>query len=276
MSKILSHFCRRRKRRLLLLVLICLFLGGVRTLGTSGAERLECNTITLPASVLPGVGSLRIAFLADIHGNRRLFEKAIRMVKEAKPDIILLGGDFIMVDQRFKRTRWAVEGLKKLRAVAPVYAVWGNQDYEKQEQVQRVFDTAGIPLLRNESIEWTTPGGKPLRLVGLGDWNEGDEKPEQCMKAPGEESLPVLLLSHDPESRHLLKDYDWDLMLAGHTHGGQLGNPFTRRFCSFRSDMPSGLFSYEGNRRIFVTRGVGAILGMRFFCPPEVNIIELR
>ena len=96
------------------------------------------------------------------------------------------------------------------------------------------------------------------------------------MKAQNGESAPVLLLSHDPESRWLLQHYDWDIMLSGHTHGGQIGNPFTGESISFRSSMPAGLFSFGNNRRIFVTRGVGAIYNIRFFSPPEVNIIEQK
>ena len=63
-------------------------------------------------------------------------------------------------------------------------------------------------------------------------------------------------------------------MLAGHTHGGQLGNPFTGSCISFRSDMPGGTYE-ENGRRIFVTRGVGSIYDMRFFCPPEMNFVEV-
>lgn len=95
------------------------------------------------------------------------------------------------------------------------------------------------------------------------------------MLPEGQETKPVLLLAHDPESRFLLNTYDWDLMLAGHTHGGQIGIPFTNHYISFRSDMPSGLYTYTGERHIFVSRGVGATWNMRFFCPPEVNILEI-
>lgn len=97
------------------------------------------------------------------------------------------------------------------------------------------------------------------------------------MAGQAADDVPVLLLSHDPESRELLADYHWHLMLSGHTHGGQLGVPFTepRRFISLRSDMPAGLYSFDRGRRIFVTRGVGSTMGMRFFCPPEVNIIDI-
>lgn len=259
---------------LILLSIICC--QGVKFYGKWSAEQLECNRIQLPASALPGAGPLRIAFFSDLHNNPQLFEKAIEHIAAAKPDLIIFGGDMVMAEERFRRTRWAIEGLRKLRSIAPTYAILGNHDYEKQEQVERVFAAAGVPILRNQAIDWSTPSGSTLRIIGLGDWNEADDTPASCMRPAGQEPQPVLLLSHDPESRWLLRRYDWDLMLSGHTHGGQIGNPFTGEFISFRSSMPAGLFPFEGNRCVFVTRGVGAILHMRFFCPPEVNIIEVK
>ena len=249
---------------------------GVELFGNWGATRLECNRLQLPAAALPGAGPLRIALLADLHNDKDLFAKCIEHIAAAKPDLIIFGGDFIMVDDRFMRTRWAVEGLRTLRSIAPTFAILGNQDYEKLEQVQRVFATAGVPVLRNSAIDWTTPTGSTLRIIGLGDWNEGDDAPATCMRPSGQEAHPVLLLSHDPESRWRLRRFDWDLMLSGHTHGGQAGNPFTGDFISFRSSTPAGLYDFEGNRRVFVTRGVGSTYNMRFFCNPELNIIEVN
>lgn len=255
-------------------LLQCAMIGALK-FGAWGAGRLECNTISYPAEVLPNAGPLRIAFFADVHNNRGLFDESVKKIVAAKPDLIVFGGDLIISYERFMRTRWAVEGFRKLAATAPVYAVLGNQDYEKQEQVERVLATAGVTLLRNEGADWQTPAGTTLRIIGLGDYNEGDEAPQRCMSRAGEEEKPVLLLSHDPESRWLLRSYDWDFMLSGHTHGGQLGIPFTGRCLSFRSSMPAGKFDFEGNRRVFVTRGVGAIFNMRFFSPPEVDIIDI-
>lgn len=258
---------------LALLALIC-GLGGI-SFGKYSARQLQCNQLLLPSAALPGAGPLKIAYFADLHNDSELFVQAIDHIAAAKPDLILFGGDLVSAHERFMRTRWAIQGLKQLRSIAPTYAILGNHDYEKLDQLERVFAAAGIPILRNQGIDWRTPSGTTLRIVGLGDWNEGDENPASCLQPAGQEDCPVLLLSHDPESRWLLCTYDWDLMLSGHTHGGQLGNPFTGASISLRSSMPAGLFPFDGNRRIIVSRGVGTIMGMRFFCPPEVNIIEM-
>lgn len=269
----------KKKALIILLTLGLLAICGHRAtkaFGKWGADQLECNTIQLPAEALPGAGPLRIAFFADLHNRRDHFETCIREMEAAKPDLIIFGGDFISIAERFMRTRWAINGLKQLKNIAPTYAILGNQDYEHLEQVERAFATAGVRILRNEALDWQAPNGSTIRIIGLGDWNEGDEAPQQCMKPIGQETAPVLLLSHDPESRWLLRGYDWDFMLSGHTHGGQIGNPFTGEFISFRSSMPAGSYTFEGNRRVFVTRGVGAAWNMRFFCPPELNIIDIN
>ncbi len=265
-----------RKVKYALLTLAVLCGCGILWYGEYSAQQLQCNTYLLPPDTLPGAGALRIAFISDIHGNTVLFERSLESIIKAKPDLIIFGGDLVTATERFRRSKWAVDGFRKLAKTAPCYAIFGNHDYEKQEQVERVMNTAGVRILRNEALDWTTPSGTVLRIIGLGDYNEGDEAPQACMKRSGEEALPVLLLSHDPESRWLVRSYDWDFMLSGHTHGGQIGNPFTGKAISFRSSMPAGLFEFEGNRRVFVTRGIGAILNKRYFCPPEICIIEQK
>lgn len=267
---------KSRTRLLVLFVLLALCYAGAKLFGSWGAAQLECNRVQLPAESLPGAGPLRIVVLSDVHNAPLLLNECIKHISAAQPDLIILAGDYVTANERFMRTRWVVSGLRRLRSMAPTFAILGNHDYEKLEQVERVFATAGVPILRNRALDWATPSGGTLRIIGLGDWNEGDEAPATCMLPTGQEQHPVLLLSHDPESRWLLRDYDWDLMLSGHTHGGQIGNPFTGEFISFRSSMPAGLFDFEGGRRVFVTRGVGSILSMRFFCNPELNILEVN
>lgn len=271
-----DHIARNRYRYVTLALIFFLGYWLATAIGSREAGKLECNTITLPTAALPGAGPLCIALITDIHNNPVQLREAVELLRQQKPHLILLGGDLVNAHERFMRTRWAVNAFRELAAIAPAYAIFGNHDYEKLEQVERVYHTAGIRILRNEALDFTTPSGRVLRLAGLGDWNEGDEAPQHCLSPEGEEKKPVLLLSHDPESRWLLRQYDWDLMLCGHNHGGQLGIPFTDTYLSFRSSMPAGLFDFEGGRRIFVSRGIGSILNMRFFCAPEINILRLE
>ncbi len=268
-----------KKHRLLrwcILLLLLAVVGTVctRAFGMWSATRLEYNYINLPQESLPGAGPLTIALISDVHNDVDLLELCVAQVEKQKPDLIIFAGDLTLNSERLTRTRWLITKLRRLQAVAPTYAIYGNQDYESMAQMQRICATAGVPLLRNEALDWQTPSGTTLRIVGLGDWNEGDEAPERCMSPKGQAQGPVLLLSHDPESRHVLQEYDWNLMLSGHTHGGQLGNPFTGKPICFRSDMPAGYYEENGRHHV-VSRGVGAIYKMRFFCPPELVFIRV-
>ncbi len=265
-----------RLRFWLILLLLLALVGavGTRLFGMWSAGQLELTRYALPQDVLPGAGPLRVALLSDIHDDRAQLERCAKMVEKERPDLIIFGGDLALVSQPFSRTRGLVTLLRRLKSVAPTYAIPGNQDYEKLQQVERILAMAGIPLLRNEALDWQTPSGTTLRLVGLGDYNEADEAPGRCLPREGQAGAPVLLLSHDPESRHVLRGYHWNLMLSGHTHGGQLGVPFTHTPICFRSDMPAGHYTEQGRHHV-VTRGLGSIYGMRFFCPPEVVFISI-
>ncbi len=265
----------KAKRRLLILLLLAFgAFWAVKCYGEWEARQLEVTYYALPQQALPGAGPLTIALVCDAHDAREQLLRCVEQLEKHKPDLIIYGGDLVHAAKRLTRTRGLVQLLRRLRAIAPTYAILGNQDYEMLAQAQRIFATAGIPLLRNEALNWQTPSGTTLRLVGLGDWNEGDEAPWRCMSQRGQATTPVLLLSHDPESRRVLQGYDWHLMLSGHTHGGQLGNPFTGELISFRSDMPGGHYEENGRHHI-VSRGVGSIYNMRFFCPPELVLLHV-
>ncbi len=257
-------------------VLGLIALYGVKRFGEWGAEQLVTEYVTIESNELAAAGPLRIAFIADVHNSVTMLECAVDEIEKHQPDIIIFGGDVMNAQDRFNRTRELIRAFERLGKIAPTYAIFGNHDVEREDEFVRVFKKAQIPVLRNEAITWTSPSGKEIRLIGLSDWNEYDEDPAACMKPVGAEELPVILLSHDPESRWLLNQYDWDLMLSGHTHGGQIGDPRTGEFISFRSSMPAGLFDFNGNRKVYVTRGVGATYGMRFFCPAEVTIIDIK
>lgn len=270
------HVSQYRKRYLVTLAVMGFGIFGTMQIGEWYASRLELNELTIEHPAWTTTDPIKIAFFADLHNDKEKFQKIIEHIQKQKPDLIIFGGDLVMANQRFMRTAWAINGFRELCAIAPTYAILGNHDYEKLEQVERVYQTVGVNLLRNDSVIFKAPSGKLINIIGLGDQNEGDDDPAVFHSTvPGLE-LPTLLISHDPESRHEVSQEDWDIMLCGHTHGGQLGIPFTDHYISFRSSMPAGLYDYTNGRKVFVTRGVGAILDMRFFCYPEVNFITIQ
>ena len=87
---------------------------------------------------------------------------------------------------------------------------------------------------------------------------------------------PVILLAHNPDSKDVLSERTWDLMLSGHTHGGQVRIPFDGpRFAPVTDKRYVAGLAPWGSRQIHVSRGVGNLVGIRFRCRPEVSVLLL-
>ena len=122
--------------------------------------------------------------------------------------------------------------------------------------------------------------GQKLRLVGLGDEWAGELDPVRAFgghpKGRKLGELPTLLLSHNPDTKDALREFQWDLMLSGHTHGGQLSLPLIGQPFIPVSDkrFVRGLYPWD-NRWLHITAGLGSLHKMRFNCSPELSYLTL-
>jgi len=235
-----------------------------------------------------------IVVLSDFHHRHpfnelRWLRHAVDTANATGPDIIVLLGDYA---SSFKETpvvsrRWYSEALpamaselSRLRARDGVMAVLGNHDYYADaDTVRRWLYSIGAHVLVN-SAECVVRSGMRLRIAGLDDVKRGRVDPlagGSLMNQP-----PTLLLSHEPDGiQRLDPRLRVDVMVAGHTHGGQIvfpwyGAPVTMsRTCGRRT-----AHGWVPNPRapLLVTRGLGEQLPLpiRIRCPPEVLILRLR
>ena len=195
------------------------------------ANTLKFRETQAPAGCLPGLSGLRILVLSDVHTSLPLLEEAVQMAGKAKPDMIVFLGDLYTDYQRATHAGDYIRQFQKLSSIAPSYACLGNHDMALSGNVERILKEGGFTLLRNSASFITVPrlGNAEFKLAGLGDVREGDCFPDKCMtpaEPGGDSPMPTIVLCHNPKGRELLDRYHWDLMLSGHTHGGQIRLPF--------------------------------------------------
>jgi predicted MPP superfamily phosphohydrolase len=236
----------------------------------------------------PAGPPVRLLQLSDFHASPvvplAFIARAVRAGLALKPDLICLTGDFITA--KFADSPGYVATLAPLAAAAPTFACLGNHDggswagstygYDDTSVIRDILARAGITLLHN-SARAVTVAGRPIRLVGVGDLWAGELDASAAFSSPpGVPGTPTLLLAHNPDSKDEMADRTWDLMLSGHTHGGQLRLPvFGTPFAPVQDTrFVKGLHRWE-NRWLHVTKGVGNLHGLRFNCRPEISLLTL-
>jgi uncharacterized protein len=238
--------------------------------------------------ILPaGSNPVRIVQLSDLHASDEVpldfIEYAINLGLEQKPDIICLTGDFITHSWE----EWDAYSkiMQQLSAVAPTFASTGNHDgckwiaryggYARPTKVIDMLEKADIRVLTNELERIEIPNKARFDLIGLGDIWADDFKP-QLLEETKQVGVPRVLLSHNPDTKDKIEYANWDLMLSGHTHGGQLTLPWgSTPFAPVRDKrFVRGLHQWK-NHWLHITKGVGSLRKMRLNCFPEISVVEL-
>jgi predicted MPP superfamily phosphohydrolase len=241
-------------------------------------RRVRLSRATLPSPI-------RVLHLSDLHASFVVplshIQNAITLGLEGSPDIICLTGDFITFRHDFD-SREYVRALRRLTAAAPTFAVLGNHDGGRwawsrrgngdHVVVERMLADSGVQLLHNRSRRVAVRNEK-LTLVGVGDLWSGEVAGSKAFAGVRSEE-PVVLLAHNPDSKDYLPGFTWDLMLSGHTHGGQVIVPLEgTRYAPVEDKRYIAGLKPWGTRQIHVTRGVGNVGGVRFRCRPEVSTL---
>jgi uncharacterized protein len=248
---------------------------------------IERLTITLPR--LPeSFRGLTIVQISDFHyaeyTEAFFIKRVVERVNQLKPDVVALTGDFITMGFWSEEAtfRFAGECAEILAGIeCPLrYAVLGNHDCSRQyygHAVTEALETHGIPVLDNRSLPLEREGGR-LWLAGSGDAVCRQVKLDKAIPAAVRtDGEPVILLVHEPDILPEVARYNVDLMLSGHTHGGQVRFPFLPAMFlpELGRDYVEGLYRVGGTQ-LYVNRGIGTVnLPFRFNCPPEITLITL-
>lgn len=239
----------------------------------------------------PGLDGLRVAHLSDIHvGGAMDRPKLLRvaaLTNAAKPDLVLHTGDFL-THRTGDFARPLYEALARIRAPYGQWACLGNHDFDAPERLVRLLGHAGVVTLRNR-VTTLDLAGQPLEVAGIDFLFRRVERAplyRNIVAAWGARPhasgarVPRLLLHHDPRGFAALPAECADLVLSGHTHGGQVGiqlpNDRALSVVGVLGIPDQGLYR-RGDMRMFVTRCVGFYgYPMRLGIPPEISILTLR
>ncbi|GAB4299717.1 MAG: hypothetical protein Kow0090_15170 [Myxococcota bacterium] len=252
-------------------------------------DNIEATHETLYFDRLPKeLDGLVIAHLSDIHFGESLGEKelenVINITMRQKPDLIAITGDFL--DASIGRIPNMTALLRRLRAPLGVYAVLGNHDfYLDPDKIGASLRRAGIVLLQNGSASLPFHEAKiRLNIVGVDDyWGSiyGEEGANLDKAFYGLDRKDfTIFLSHQPILFDKTDRFSFDLMLSGHTHGGQVGlwGEWGKIISLGRLSSPYvfGVYKKDG-RILYVTRGIGTTgLPLRLGISPEIAILTLR
>jgi predicted MPP superfamily phosphohydrolase len=251
---------------------------------------LEVNDHQLPiANLGAAFDGFRIVQISDLHCGRKLPDDYLREVvaaaQSSRPDAIVVTGDF--VHKGFRYVEKAAESLVDLAAPHGVYAVLGNHDHSirnalgirRHRHLSRTIVDAlvvrGIRVLDNESVTLQR-GDDRLHVAGVDDlWSRRCDL-DQALSGLDQET-PRVVLAHNPRTIERLEGRRCDVMLSGHTHGGQVDLPKLGRVALSRraKQYAAGLYRHE-NTHLYVNKGVGFGLRFRYGVRPEVAVFQLR
>jgi predicted MPP superfamily phosphohydrolase len=251
---------------------------------------LELNRLAVPVRDLPTpFTEFRIAQLSDFHCSRHVtpayLNESIDLALAEKPDLVVLTGDFVHRGYRYVERVAAT--LARLAAPEGVYAVLGNHDFSVRNAlgfrryrhlhraVERALSERGIRVLHNEAVCLTRQDAR-LHLVGVADlWSRVCDL-ERAFAGLAPE-VPCVVLAHNPRTVEQLAGRRCDLMLSGHTHGGQIHLPGIGRPTLGRQArrFAAGLYRYRGCH-VYVNKGVGFGFRFRYGVRPEVAVLSLQ
>jgi uncharacterized protein len=236
-------------------------------------HRVGVTKLSLPVSGLPvPLDGLRVALLTDFHLSPTVpasdIELAIDLAQQERPDLIVLGGDYVSFqDRRYMDGCAAL--VARLSAPYGVYGVLGNHDDDVE--MPRELRRRGVEML-NDARTSVTIRGETLDLIGLKFWTRQTADLARLLRGG---TNTTVLVAHDPRRLAQAAALNIPLMLSGHTHGGQIVVPGLGAVAARKFPIAQGMTRRE-NTTAFVSRGIGTVyVPCRINCPPEVAVLTL-
>jgi uncharacterized protein len=254
---------------------------GIGTFAGAGAygylyerHEIEVTRVAVPVAGLPpALAGLRIGLITDVHRSGLVshddVSRAVAMMMNERPDLIVLGGDYVTWGDR-EYVRPSAEALDPLAAPHGVFGILGNHDDDHDMPAALVRN--GVQMLKDARTRLTIRN-EPIDLVGIRFWTK---RPADIAALTHGAGPMTVLLAHDPRRLTEAAALGVPLVLSGHTHGGQVVLPVVGAVAAQKFPVVAGL-ARRDRTTIFVSRGVGTIyVPVRINCPPEVALLTLQ
>ena len=227
------------------------------------------------------LNGLKIIHISDLHFGSTMFNENVKeienMINIRKPDLVVFTGDLINKDYKLKSKEQEklITYLKGIDASLGKYATLGDQD---NELVSTIFNQSGFTILRNEYELIYKNNNDSIQLIGLTTKDQDINKAYSYFKEENHNAnIYTITLVHKPDTADEIINHPTDLILAGHSHNGNIRIPFI--------NYP--LYKYDGakkynqeyykinNTKLYISSGLGTTNGFRLFCRPSINFYRL-
>ncbi len=227
---------------------------------------------------------LKVLQFSDMHISKYFdekdIEKTVEKINEEKPDIVVFTGDLIDEYNDYKNKEdvseiWSL--LKEINAPLGKYAVYGNHDYGggAEQAYKKIMENSDFIVLKNDKIVLDDYN---INIIGMDDSIFGKFEKDKLIGFLDEKSCNIVL-SHEPDVIDHLLEYNIDLFLSGHSHGGQVNLPFVKVLPILAKKYTGGIYSFNNYRQttLYVNIGLGTSqIPLRFMAPPELSVFILN
>ena len=277
---------KRLIKVLAILCLVCGFIAAIVFYGTEIAiKNIMIENKTIESNKISEDINLKIAYISDIHYNhfmnKERLEKMIEKINNNKPDIILFGGDVFDKPSKYpideKAENEIIELLQSLHAEYGKFAVLGEEDYDPQaNSIHQILFKGDFEVLTNKQIFITKDGKNMINLIGIDSLVGGNPDIESSF-ANVDTNLFTIVLTHAPDIISQLPTNEIDLVLAGHSHGGQINIPFIGSLNKVEGAKTYSQGDYYINQtQLIVSNGLGTTdSDIRIFADPECHMIRI-
>lgn len=230
---------------------------------------------------------LKIVQFSDTHIKEdftyKNLKKIVRLINEQKADIVIFTGDLYDHYAKYHDDENIIKELTDIDAKYEKIAIWGNRDYGggAVRQYENIMTQAGFTLLKNTNHYVTTQTNQSILLTGLDDSMLGN--PDMPDSYIHNDSSYRVLLTHEPDTIDKLDVSQYDLILSGHSHGGQINIPLIPMInqkavssTELAIKYTGGMYELESNKKIYVNTGIGTThISARFGVVPEITVFQL-